>query len=450
MLDQSFSHQNLFKIYVHENKKGNNLAERFFEDVSEEYTKVKRARKLISKIYSRRRYYSPAVFEKRVLLLYRLLREVKNKKNEVVRSHLKIISNKISERKFKFSLTKLDEKVNDKDVFITGSSVDSFFAEKQIQKNIKYTYGVKQADRDLIVPQLRSVLANKFPKIIIKTDIKSFYETIDRELLLKKLNKSPILSLTTRKIIARLLESYEEQSGASLGIPRGVGVSAYLAELYMKDFDAEVEKLPSLIYYARYVDDIVIVLSHTPGKDSQHHLDFIESRLREEQLSLNLTGDKTKTIDLSTANCNFQFDYLGYKFKCASGSVKLELADKKKSKYHKRISDAINAYNKHSKRQPKKARRELLLRLKFLTYNTKLSNNKGNAVVGIYNSNRWITSSDCLQNLDHKLQGLANAINNAGLRNRISKYSFKEGFDRRLFANFTAQEFSIITRAWSK
>lgn len=449
MFDQSFSQQNLFKIYSYENKRGNNLAERFFGDVNEEYVKVKRARKLISKIYARRRYYSDENFEKRVLLLYRLLREIRNRKNEIVRNHLKRVSNNISERKFKFSLTKSEEKVNGKDVFLTGSSVDSFFAEKQIQKNIKYTYGVKQADRDLIVPQLRSVLDNKFPKIILKTDIKSFYETIDRELLLKKLNESPILSLTTRKVIARLLESYEKESGAALGIPRGVGVSAYLSELYMKNFDAEMESLPNLIYYARYVDDIVIVLSPQPGKNSQDYLKLIESKVKEEKLSLNQLDDKTKTFDFCSGD-NFVFDYLGYKFRCSGGNIKLELADKKKNKYNKRIVDVINAYKKHSVKQPKKARKELLLRLKFLTYNTKLSNNKGNALVGIYNSNRWITASDCLQSLDNKLQGLSNSIPHEGLRKRISKFSFKEGFDKRLFANFSAQEFSTITRVWTK
>lgn len=450
MFDQSFSQQNLFKIYSHENKKGNNLAERFFDDVNVEYAKIKRARKLISKLYFRRRYYSPEFFEKRVLFLYRLLREVKNNKNEMVRNHLKRISNKISERKFKFSLTKSGNQINGKDVFVTGSCVDSFFTEKQIQKNIKYTYGVKQADRDLIVPQLRSVLDNKFPKIILKTDIKSFYETIDRELLLKKLNKSPILSLTTRKVIARLLESYKEESGADLGIPRGVGVSAYLAELYMQNFDAEIESFPNLIFYARYVDDIVIVLSPQPGKSSQDYLDIIESLLKQEKLSLNHLRGKTKALDFTLTNNNFVFDYLGYKFKCSGGKIELDLADKKLSKYQTRISDVITAYKKHCIKQPRKARRELLLRLKFLTYNTKLSNNKGNAMVGIYNSNRWITSSSYLQKLDNRLHGLANSIANPSLVSRISKFSFKKGFDERLFANFSAQEFSAITRAWSK
>lgn len=449
MFDQSFSHENLFKIYSYENKRGNNLAERFFNDVSEEYVRVKRARKLIRKIYSRRRYYSREIFEKRVLLLYRLLRGIKSRKNEIVSNHLKTVSKNISERKFEFSLSKSGKKVNGKDVFLTGSSVDSFFAEKQIQKNIKYTYGVKQADRDLIVPQLRSVLDNSFPKIILKTDIKSFYETIDRGVLLKKLNERPVLSLTTRKVIARLLESYKKESGATLGIPRGVGVSAYLSELYMKNFDSEIESLPNLIYYARYVDDIVVVLSPEPGKSSQDYLSLIESKVKKERLSLNRTGDKTKTFDFNLANSDFVFDYLGYKFKFSGGSIKLDLADKKRLKYNKRIADVINAYKRRSIKQPRKARKELLLRLKFLTYNTKLSNNKGNAVVGIYNSNRWITNSDFLQSLDNRLHGLANSINNQGLRSRICKFSFKEGFDERLFANFSAQEFSVITRVWS-
>ncbi|UYO75024.1 RNA-directed DNA polymerase [Halomonas qinghailakensis] len=450
MFDQSFSHQNFFKIYSYENKRGNNLASRFFTDVSEEYAKIKRARKLIRKIYSRRRYYSKENFDKRVLVLYKLLREIKNRKNELVRNHLKGVSNNVSERKFKFTLTKSEKKVKGKDVFQTGRSVESFFAEKQIQKNIKYTYGVKQADRDLIVPQLRSVLDNKFPKVILKTDIKSFYETINRRLLLEKLNESPILSLTTRKLIARILKSYEEESGEALGIPRGVGVSAYLSELYMQDFDSEIESLPNMIYYARYVDDIIIVLSPEPGKSSQDYLSLIENILEKEKLSLNFLDQKTKNFDFSSADINFEFDYLGYKFKCYGGAVSLELANKKKSNYNRRIADVINAYKKNSIKQPSKARKELLLRLKFLTYNTKLSNNKGNAVVGIYNSNKWITNSNCLQSLDDRLNGLAGSINNQSLRDRISKFSFKKGFDKRLFANFSAQDFSSITRAWSK
>ncbi len=449
MFDQSFSEQNLFKIYSSENNKGNNLAVRFFPNVSIEYEYINRVRKLLRRTYSRKRFYSRIFFENRVLFLYRLLRHFKERKRSAVRQYLKIISNNISNRSFNFVISKSPNKVNGKDVYVTGSSADSFFSEKQIQRNIKYTYGVKQADRDLIIPQLRSVLDDSFPKIIIKTDIKSFYESINRDVLLKKLNESPILSLTTRKLIARLFKSYESVSGATQGIPRGVGVSAYLSELYLKKFDLEMESLPNLIYYARYVDDIVLVLTPQAGNAAQDFLINIESQLEKECLELNKDGDKTKVLDLSNGYANYSFDYLGYRFNYSGGRIRLELSSKKIIKYQKRILDVINAYKRNVRKQPKKARREFLLRIKFLTYNTKLSNNKGNAVVGIYNSNQWITNSNCLEVLDRKLIGLSRSLASPSLEARISKYSFKKGFDERLFANFTAAEFTTITKVWS-
>src|SRR5699024_10410218 len=43
------------------------------------------------------------------------------------------------------------------------------------------------------------------------------------------------------------------------GLPRGIGVSAFLSELFMRDIDNQIRNLTDLVYYARYVDDIVAV-----------------------------------------------------------------------------------------------------------------------------------------------------------------------------------------------
>ena len=51
------------------------------------------------------------------------------------------------------------------------------------------------------------------------------------------------------------------------GVPRGFGVSAYLSELYMREIDNEIKALPDVIYYARYVDDIVIIFSPKTKKN---------------------------------------------------------------------------------------------------------------------------------------------------------------------------------------
>ena len=43
------------------------------------------------------------------------------------------------------------------------------------------------------------------------------------------------------------------------GVPRGIGISAYLSELFMRNVDNQIQELDDLIYYARYVDDIIAI-----------------------------------------------------------------------------------------------------------------------------------------------------------------------------------------------
>ena len=53
-----------------------------------------------------------------------------------------------------------------------------------------------------------------------------------------------------------------------LGVPRGIGISSLLSEIYMRDLDDCIKKRPEVIFYARYVDDIFILLSQLPqGKN---------------------------------------------------------------------------------------------------------------------------------------------------------------------------------------
>lgn len=226
MFDQSFTSKNLTKIYHTENKKGVNVAGIFFPELLIKYEKIKRTRKLITKLFSNRKLYQKNTFEVRLKALYEMKRHYKKIKQNEIEMHLDNVSKKINSKKFSFHIKKLCYQKNSKDVYITNGDAASFFAEKQIQKNIKYTYSVKQADRDLIVPQLRSVLKDQFPKFIIKTDIESFYESIDRDLLIQKLNENPILSLSTRKQIAKLLRDYGKLTGHDKGIPRGIGVAS--------------------------------------------------------------------------------------------------------------------------------------------------------------------------------------------------------------------------------
>jgi hypothetical protein len=56
---------------------------------------------------------------------------------------------------------------------------------KQLQYNVFRTFKVKQANRYQIVKQVKVLLQDKFPKFIIRTDIRSFYENVPQYELLK-------------------------------------------------------------------------------------------------------------------------------------------------------------------------------------------------------------------------------------------------------------------------
>ena len=350
MFDQSFTPKNLTRIYHSENKKGVNIAGLFFPEIIDEYENIKRTRRLIRQLFRNRKLYGKPNFEKRLSKLYELRARYKTQKNEVIEQRLEAVSKTINSRKFSFNIEKLAYQKNNKDVFVTKNDAASFFAEKQIQKNIKYTYSVKQADRDLIVPQLRSILQDDFPKFVIKTDIESFYETIDRDLLIAKLNENPILSLSTRKLIARLLREYEKISGHKKGIPRGVGISAYLSELYLKEFDQKIENLDNLIYYARYVDDIVVVIAPKPDEKIEDYFKKLSEFIGNDKLKLK--REKSDWFCYPGEKQKIQFDYLGYNFDKHGGRFGLGISKKKKKKYEDRVLSSIEKYAKQSIKQP--------------------------------------------------------------------------------------------------
>ncbi|WP_260295516.1 antiviral reverse transcriptase Drt3a [Sedimenticola hydrogenitrophicus] len=448
MFDQSFTSKNLARIYHDENKKGVNVAGIFFPEILAKYENIKRTRRLIRKLYINRRFYKKDTFEVRLAKLYEMMGHYKTIKNEAIESCVDEISRRINTKRFSFNIKKLPYKKNDKDVYVTNDDADSFFAEKQIQENIKYTYVVKQADRDLIVPQLRSILSDRFPKFIIKTDIESFYESIDRNLLIKKLNKNPILSLSTRKLIGKLLRDYDNLTGQDKGIPRGIGISAYLSELYLKDFDQKIRAIKNLTYYSRYVDDIIVVIAPKSAETVDDYFEKINSLIKSDLLSLK--NNKSEWFTYTGIETGFSFDYLGYKFKKNGKNFDLSISDKKKEKYKKRIKLTFEKYAKHSVKQPRKAKKELFMRLKFLTTNTSLTNNKGNAIIGIYNTNKWVTDTKFLGGLDDFLRGQSNTIPDAIVKQKVMRFSFLDGFVNRTFCRFSLKELETIVKAWNR
>jgi len=445
MLDQSFSIENFRKILDYENRKGVYLEGVFFPTVKEVSESIK---KLNFNLKHSRRQVSPEDLSEYRKTLNEDLESAEDLKEELLLEEFTKIRNNLLSGKFKFSLIKNDH-FGEKPIYTSVKSPENFFALKQIQHNFRKLYKVKQANRFAILSQLKSLLGDGFPKLIIRTDISEFYETIPHDILLQKLNEENLLTFSSKKIIHQILSDYRRLSNSNVGLPRGIGISAYLAELYMRDIDQAIKSLVNVSYYARYVDDIVIIFTPNSGNNNINFYDEIRTII-EDKHQLLLNPDKTKVIDLTVLNTNQNIEYLGYKINFGSGPIGFKLSSKKITRYRRRITSSIADYIHFSKINEKSARKLLIKRIRFLAGNTRLLNNKSNILVGVYYSNNLLTTVNDFGAIDafflNELRNLTNPI----LITRLSKFSFKDGFTKKNFSKFSTGDLTEIFKIWRR
>ena len=99
------------------------------------------------------------------------------KKNELENSLQEYVEN-VNKKEFKFVFSKFLHQASGKNVYPVGKDPSSYFAMKQLQFNINRTFKVKQGNRYLISKQLQSLLKDDYPKILLRTDIRGFYENV--------------------------------------------------------------------------------------------------------------------------------------------------------------------------------------------------------------------------------------------------------------------------------
>ena len=444
MLDQSFSAKNFRKIFDAENRKGNYLEGEFFSNVATKSASIQSYRREFRQLKIDKTNISLEEYEKKVHTLTEKLNDLKEVRENLLTDELEKISTEIITKGVKFGITKI--KVgNARNVFVANRTALIFFCLKQIQLNIHRLYKVKQGNRFQIVCQLRELLRGKFPKYILRTDMASFYESIPRAKLLKKLRDDALLTFTSQNIIKQILFEYSLLTGQEIGLPRGIGVSAYLAELYMRDLDNLIRNYPGVLYYARYVDDILILFCPPPNTGTFR---FRKTLLREfKKLGLKRNRNKTEIFKVPT-DFPISIEYLGYKFSIELDKIELGMTEKKVERYKKRLDLIFAAYAKQSKTSEKGARSLLEQRIKFLTGNTRLVNNKKSVVTGIYFSNPLLTNSQDLYKLDKYLKDKISTLNSNRLKNRLSKHSFVCGFEKRTYFKFSAQDLSRIVEVW--
>ncbi|WP_042367705.1 antiviral reverse transcriptase Drt3a [Bacteroides neonati] len=409
MLKQSFTADNFETIFDIESRK-NSIKNYLGEEYCDILSQIKVVQDDLANI-NRKKASDRTDIEKELLVENKRKKDILTEAKKNIRhSKLEIISKNINNKDFRFTL-----KVKDDDKFVLPKLDDKrdgvlneqeankrkamFFAIKQLQYNIRKTFGVKQSSRHLILSQIKLLLNESNPKYVIRTDITRFFESIPQDKLFSKINDNTLLSSQSKKFIRQILNDYNSKKDTTKidqdkGIPRGIGISSYLSELYLKEVDNKLQNLSDVVFYARYVDDIFIIISPSlPKKDIDTYFIKIKEVVSVESLELKDKGDsKCSLLDLTVPNMSEKvITYLGYGLHIKRDgdvtSVKFSMSDDKKGKIKNRITQAFNHFNNTNKYGVKNAKDELLLALCFLSANTKLSGAKSRVKTGIFYSN---------------------------------------------------------------
>lgn len=163
---------------------------------------------------------------------------------------------------------------------------------------------------------------------VIDLDIKSFFDTLDHELVMRVVRRHTDLTWIHLYVERWLKAPLQRVDGVQVvpesGSPQGSAISPLLANLFLHyAFDAWMEREFPDIGFERYCDDVVVHCKSQP--QAENILSRITKRLAECRLEVNEAKTRIVYCKDKRRACSHeheQFDYLGYTFRprlCKAG-----------------------------------------------------------------------------------------------------------------------------------
>ena len=230
--------------------------------------------------------------------------------------------------------------------------------------------------------------------------------------------------------------------------------------LYLENFDKFLSQNDSIVFFARYVDDIVIIAT----KDIS---EIVISELKSDKFNLEINPKKiykTHILESSSASDTFnEFDYLGYKFKihapCEEKNkerkIDIAISNKKVKRIKTKMSKAVVLYLRE------KNFNNFYLRMKLLTSNFSLNSTKnGSLLTGIFFNYQVINDDNCLNDLNLYKTRILNGKSRIGRelqvklpltqnqKDKLNKLNFYSGFHLKLKVSFTKKKIITLHRCW--
>lgn len=333
---------------------------------------------------------------------------------------------------------------------------------RKAAQNIRKITASKQGSRLEIVRRLKLLCEEGMPFTVAKMDIKSFYPSVDQEILSSKLRKRLMTAPSTRSVVDSLLAQCKVNAVG--GLPPGLAISAELSEFYMQDFDRHMREIFSTHYFARYVDDIVLIF---PELEQTGSLKKQIEQILPNGLRLNFSKSKIYNFgDLKTKTpaVEHSFDYLGFKFnvfqtgkdKPFSRRVELDIAASKVKKNKTRIMKSLLQFLADGKFD------DLRDRVRVLTCGYQFFDvrQQKKRSAGLQHTYSLIESdAPALAELDRFLSGMVLCRSGCvggrlalSLTNRqkkeLLKHSFVNGFADRVHFRFDANRLADLMECW--
>jgi len=151
---------------------------------------------------------------------------------------------------------------------------------------------------------------------IIDIDLRAYFDNVRHDLLLAKVARR-----VNDAEVLHLLRMILKASGKK-GVPQGGVISPLLSNVYLNEVDRMLERAQEVtrtgrfahVEYARYADDLVILVDAYPRHDWL--LRAVNQRLREEvaKLHVEVNEEKSRIVDLGKGE---SFGFLGFTFRRA-------------------------------------------------------------------------------------------------------------------------------------
>jgi len=175
-----------------------------------------------------------------------------------------------------------------------------------------YGYRPKRTAREAVLRVDQAIVQGKTR--VIDLDLRAYFDSVRHDLLLEKVARR-----VNDADVMRLLKLILKSTGKK-GVPQGGVISPVLSNVYLNEVDKMLEKAIATtrrgqytqIQYARFADDLVILISSHPQQDWV--VKAVEKRLREElaKLKVEINEEKTRMVHLLKGE---SFGFLGFEFR---------------------------------------------------------------------------------------------------------------------------------------